>query len=135
MMQNISKSDNVQTGIGDCLELIDMVTVKNVIEIIELEHVAGHHAAVKVAQRGDATAYFQNCQLLDVSEIAELVLIQGAIPVKKIAIGGQPGAIAEGICEIPGIRARRGRFLSQGRGADSDKFDSGGGKPEHPKQD
>jgi len=50
VMQHISKCDHIEAIIFDNSQLVDLVAIKNQIEIVQLEHITGYNVRVKSLQ-------------------------------------------------------------------------------------
>jgi hypothetical protein len=79
-MDDVCERDHVEAAVGDRLKSIDLMTVKDVIKIIQIENIAREHAGIETMERRYATSDFQHRQPFDTSEIAKLLPVELSIP-------------------------------------------------------
>jgi hypothetical protein len=79
-MDDVCERDHVEAAVGDRLESIDLMTVEDIIKIIQVENITREHAGVDMMQRRYAASDFQHRQPFDTSEIAKLLPVELSIP-------------------------------------------------------
>src|SRR5437899_323172 len=106
MMQHVRERNRIQAAVGDRPELVEVMAIKDVIEIIQIEHVARSHIWVETGQRRYAAPNLQNSQLSHVAQVTKLVSVKLSIPKQQIFVRCQTGAVSKSGLEILRILIR-----------------------------
>ena len=60
MMQHVRKRNHIQAGVFDAHQLVDLVAIKNQIEIIKFEDITGYYVRMKSLERRGAASDLEN---------------------------------------------------------------------------
>src|SRR6266496_4999836 len=76
MMQHVRKRNHIEAVVFDSMQLVDLMAIENQIQIVQLEDITGYNVRVKPLQWRGAASDLENCQLLQVRQILELIPIK-----------------------------------------------------------
>src|SRR4029077_13419797 len=80
--EDIGQRDNIQTLITKGIELVNVMTVKDMIEIIKFQDITGNDIAIEPFQWGDTAPNLQDGQMFRMGETTKLAAIELPIPVQ-----------------------------------------------------
>src|SRR6266496_556461 len=100
MMQHVRKRNHIEAVVFDSMQLVDLMAIENQIQIVQLEDITGYNVRVKPLQWRGAASDLENCQLLQVRQILELIPIKFPIPKKEFSIRLQARAVTQGLRPI-----------------------------------